>query len=114
MSQQKDEEINLTEFIYQHLDCSDRKWSHKDTLSLVKEIYQTDSKIREKKLLMEQKGKIHLLGIHNVPTNTNDYYNLADTLVRFIAGFSQQMTSSNFNSELSNNTLPQVLVPIRN
>ncbi|MEW2740754.1 hypothetical protein [Providencia sp. PROV130] len=112
--QQKDEEINLTEFIYQHLDYSDRKWSHKDTLSLVKEIYQTDSKIREKKLLMEQKGKIHLLGIHNVPTNTSDYYNLADTLIRFIAGFSQQMTSSNFNSELSNNTLPQVLVPIRN
>ncbi|WP_196723696.1 hypothetical protein [Providencia rettgeri] len=112
--QQKDEEINLTEFIYQNLDYSDRKWSHRDTLSLVKEIYQTDSKIREKKLLMEQKGKIHLLGIHNGLTNTNDYYNLADTLVRFIAGFSQQMISSNFNPETSNNTLPQVLVPIRN
>ncbi|EML0361808.1 hypothetical protein RI835_001142 [Providencia rettgeri] len=112
--QQKDEEINLTEFIYQNLDYSDRKWSHRDTLSLVKEIYQTDSKIREKKLLMEQKGKIHLLGIHNGLTNTNDYYNLADTLVRFIAGFSQQIISSNFNPETSNNTLPQVLVPIRN
>lgn len=112
--QQKDEEINLTEFIYQNLDYSNRKWSHRDTLSLVKEIYQTDSKIREKKLLMEQKGKIHLLGIHNGLTNTNDYYNLADTLVRFIAGFSQQIISSNFNPETSNNTLPQVLVPIRN
>ncbi|MEQ5203650.1 hypothetical protein ABN228_14150 [Providencia rettgeri] len=112
--QQKDEEINLTEFIYQNLDYSDRKWSHRDTLSLVKEIYQTDSKIREKKLLMEQKGKIHLLGIHNGLTNTNDYYNLADTLVRFIAGFSQQIISSNFNPETSNTTLPLVLMPIRN
>lgn len=63
---------------------------------------------------MEQKGKIHLLGIHNGLTNTNDDYNLADTIVRFIAGFSQQMISSNFNPETSNNTLPQVLVPIRN
>lgn len=105
---------DLVTYIQDHSENKDSNLISQDISALLDEIYNTDLKIESIETFINEVKNDTALAIANIFLNEDNKLDSESLLSSSIASLEQNTITCDFKHELSNNTLPQILISMRN